>query len=123
MAFVSLQISVAGTPADEKSAMNSAPNLATIGEVFDIMPLYGTIQPGESQRFSFSFYAHPGISVQGKAICKVEGGPEYSVDLSGSASVISYNMDTEPIHFGHQVSIFLLIHRTWSGRNAVAFET
>ncbi|XP_063716545.1 hydrocephalus-inducing protein homolog isoform X4 [Symsagittifera roscoffensis] len=96
------QISVAGTPADEKSAMNSAPNLATIGEVFDIMPLYGTIQPGESQRFSFSFYAHPGISVQGKAICKVEGGPEYSVDLSGSASVISYNMDTEPIHFGHQ---------------------
>ena len=51
---VDFQISVAGTPTDEKSGMHSAPNYAGIEEVFDIMPLYGLIQPGESQRLMLS---------------------------------------------------------------------
>ncbi len=75
------------------------------------MPLYGVLQPGETQRFSFSFYAHTGISVQGRAICKVEGGPDYFVDLSGGANVISYQLDTEPIKFEHQViQLKVLLH-------------
>ena len=99
----SFQISVAGTPTEEKSSVPSEPIYAGIEEVFDIMPLYGTIQPGEKQKFAFSFYAHAGINVQGRAVCKVEGGPDYFINLSGGANVINYSVNTEPIDFGNQV--------------------
>ena len=100
---------MAGTPTEEKSTVpSSEPIYAGIEEVFDIMPLYGTMQPGERQKFAFSFYAHAGISVQGRAVCRVEGGPDYFINLSGGANAISYSVNTEPIDFGNQVNNKLL---------------
>ncbi|KAM6300471.1 hydrocephalus-inducing protein homolog [Aegotheles albertisi] len=77
----------------------------TLGEeeVFDILPLYGVLQPGESQRVRVTFFGHTNISARVTALCRVEGGPTYAVVLSGEASLISYLLDTKEMDCGLQL--------------------
>ncbi|XP_065519855.1 hydrocephalus-inducing protein homolog, partial [Lathamus discolor] len=72
-------------------------------QVFDILPLHGELQPGQSQRVSFSFFGHANTVSQVTALCRVEGGPSYEVALRGEASRISYLLDTTEIDCGLQV--------------------
>ncbi|XP_069312434.1 hydrocephalus-inducing protein homolog [Eulemur rufifrons] len=74
-----------------------------IEEVFDILPLYGTLQPHSSQQISFTFYGHSNIIAQAKALCEVEGGPTYEIILKGEASLIDYFFDTKDINYGLQL--------------------
>ncbi|XP_064242899.1 hydrocephalus-inducing protein homolog isoform X1 [Passer domesticus] len=78
------------------------PNV-TMPQVFDIMPLWGTLQPGESQKVTFTFFGHANIIARATALCRVEGGPSYEVVLSGQASCPSYRLDVEEIDWGLQV--------------------
>ncbi|XP_059674222.1 hydrocephalus-inducing protein homolog [Gavia stellata] len=71
-----------------------------VEEVFDILPLYGVLQPGESQRVTFTFFGHANIVASVTALCKVEGGPTYEIALSGEASLIDYLLDTTEIDCG-----------------------
>lgn len=52
-------------------------------QVFDILPLYGTLRPGETEQITLTFYGHANIASEAKALCEVEGGPVYELDLSG----------------------------------------
>ncbi|XP_067158936.1 hydrocephalus-inducing protein homolog [Apteryx mantelli] len=74
-----------------------------VEEVFDILPLYGVLQPGESQRVAFTFYGHTNIVARVTAQCKVEGGPTYKIALSGEASLINYLFDIKEIDCGLQL--------------------
>ncbi|NXA22511.1 HYDIN protein, partial [Ibidorhyncha struthersii] len=74
-----------------------------VEEVFDILPLYGVLQPGESQWVTFTFFGHTNIVAQVMALCQVEGGPTYEIVLSGEASLINYLLDTTEINCGLQV--------------------
>ncbi|NWS21903.1 HYDIN protein, partial [Pachyramphus minor] len=74
-----------------------------IEEVFDVQPLCGVLQPGESQQMLFTFFGHANIVAQVTALCHVEGGPTYEVLLSGEASCLSYHLDTHDIDFGLQL--------------------
>ncbi|XP_013359426.1 PREDICTED: hydrocephalus-inducing protein homolog isoform X2 [Chinchilla lanigera] len=74
-----------------------------IEEVFDILPLYGTLRPHSSHQISFTFYGHCDISAQAKALCEVEGGPTYEITLKGQASMVSYSFDTKDINYGLQL--------------------
>ncbi|KFV73572.1 Hydrocephalus-inducing protein, partial [Struthio camelus australis] len=74
-----------------------------VEEVFDILPLYGVLQPGESQRVTFTFYGHTNIVAHVTAQCKVEGGPTYEIALSGEASLINYLFDVKEIDCGLQL--------------------
>ncbi|KAJ7312066.1 hypothetical protein JRQ81_006401 [Phrynocephalus forsythii] len=74
-----------------------------VEEVFDIFPLFGTLQPNETQKMSFTFYGHPDIVACVKALCEVEGGPSYEVLLRGEASVVSYTFDRKEIDYGLQL--------------------
>ncbi|XP_066569678.1 hydrocephalus-inducing protein homolog [Amia ocellicauda] len=74
-----------------------------VEEVFDILPLYGVLQPGETQRVSCTFYGHAGISGQVLALCQVEEGPTYEVMLRGGASLITYTFDKNEIDYGMQL--------------------
>ncbi|XP_041375521.1 hydrocephalus-inducing protein homolog [Gigantopelta aegis] len=74
-----------------------------IEEVFDILPLYGTLQPGDTQQITLTFYGHADIWGQVKAICEVEGGPTYELVLKGEASLVEYTFDTRNIDFGQQM--------------------
>ncbi|XP_059682609.1 hydrocephalus-inducing protein homolog [Gavia stellata] len=74
-----------------------------VEEIFDIVPLYGVLQPGESQRVTFTFFGHANIVASVTAVCKVEGGPTYKISLSGEASLIDYLLDVTEIDCGLQL--------------------
>ncbi|XP_073081517.1 hydrocephalus-inducing protein homolog [Manis javanica] len=74
-----------------------------IEEVFDILPLFGVLQPHSSRQVSFTFYGHCDIIAQAKALCEVEGGPTYEIILRGEASLINYSFDTKDINCGLQL--------------------
>ncbi|XP_035381538.1 hydrocephalus-inducing protein homolog [Electrophorus electricus] len=74
-----------------------------VEEVFDILPIYGVLQPGERQLVTFSFFGHTHISGQVLALCEVEDGPTYEITLKGEASLLTYALDTTDIDFGPQL--------------------
>ncbi|XP_049719569.1 hydrocephalus-inducing protein homolog isoform X3 [Elephas maximus indicus] len=74
-----------------------------IEEVFDILPLYGVLQPHSSRQISFTFYGHCDIIAHAKALCEVEGGPTYEIILKGEASLVNYCFDTKEINYGLQL--------------------
>ncbi|NXC39739.1 HYDIN protein, partial [Penelope pileata] len=74
-----------------------------VEEVFDILPLYGELQPGESQWVTFTFFGHTSLVAHVTALCEVQGGPTYEVTLSGEASLISYHLDITEIDCGLQL--------------------
>ncbi|XP_076848184.1 hydrocephalus-inducing protein homolog isoform X3 [Brachyhypopomus gauderio] len=74
-----------------------------VEEVFDILPIYGVLQPGESQQVTFSFFGHAHISGQMLALCEVEEGPTYEITVKGEASLVTYALDTTDIDLGPQV--------------------
>lgn len=68
--------------------------------MFDILPLFGTLDPQESQQVQLTFYGHTGVAAEVVALCHVEGGPTYRVLLRGEASVIKYQIDKKNIQMG-----------------------
>ncbi|CAL1528045.1 unnamed protein product [Lymnaea stagnalis] len=74
-----------------------------VEEVFDILPLYGCLQPGDTEQVTFTFYGHADIWGEVKAICEVEGGPTYKLSMTGEASVVEYSFDSKSIQLGKQM--------------------
>ena len=68
--------------------------------MFDILPVSGLLQPGESEVVEFTFYAGNGLTYEAKAVCSVEGGPNYEVPLSGESSYVDYKLSTTELDFG-----------------------
>lgn len=73
-------------------------------QVFDILPLYGTLQPGDTEQVTLTFYGHADIWGHAKAICEIEGGPTYELNLQGEASLVEYKFDQMEVNFGKQVN-------------------
>ncbi|KAF0682818.1 Aste57867_25117 [Aphanomyces stellatus] len=71
-----------------------------INQVFDILPIRGLLQPGETESVEFIFYGHANRKFKSVVACEVEGGPEYELTLSGEASSVSYRLDRPYIDFG-----------------------
>ncbi|XP_008933568.1 PREDICTED: hydrocephalus-inducing protein homolog, partial [Merops nubicus] len=74
-----------------------------VEEVFDVLPLHGVLQPGESQQVTFTFFGHANVVARVAALCRVEGGPTYQLELRGEASLISYFVDNMEIDCGLQL--------------------
>ncbi|XP_069113582.1 hydrocephalus-inducing protein homolog isoform X2 [Argopecten irradians] len=74
-----------------------------VEEVFDILPLYGILQPGDTEQVTMTFYGHADIWGETKAICEVEGGPTYELLLKGEASLVDYKIDCKEIDYGKQM--------------------
>ena len=83
--------------------------LVRIEQVFDILPLHGTLLPGESQEMQFTFYGYADIATECMAACKVDGGPTYRLRLRGEASNVQYKFSHKTIDFGKQVHEFVHI--------------
>ncbi|XP_076588631.1 hydrocephalus-inducing protein homolog [Chaetodon auriga] len=71
--------------------------------VFDILPNYGHLQPGDRQQVTLCFYGHQNVNRDVVAQCIVEEGPTYKIRLSGESSVISYSLDSTHVDFGLQL--------------------
>ena len=63
-----------------------------VNEVFDILPLWGVIEPGVSEYVDFTYYAVPFNSFNITAVCWVKGGPDYFVKINAEASDVSYQI-------------------------------
>nr|KAG5712964.1 hypothetical protein BaRGS_021758 [Batillaria attramentaria] len=74
-----------------------------IEEVFDILPLYGSLEPGDTEQVTFTFFGHADIFGEVMAICEVEGGPTYELMITGEASLVEYRFDVKDIDFGKQM--------------------
>lgn len=72
-------------------------------QVFDVLPAWGELQPGQSELVTFTFFGHPNIVARVKALCHVQGGPTYQVLVTGEASCPSFQLDVEEIDWGQQV--------------------
>ncbi|KAG5451827.1 Hydrocephalus-inducing, partial [Clonorchis sinensis] len=70
-----------------------------IEEIFDITPVFGELAPGATQSVSFVFYGHADIEASVRAICEVDGGPTYTMEVSGGASQIRYYLDRQVVEF------------------------
>ena len=73
-------------------------------QLYDIHPLFGYLPPGESETVAFTFFGHVGVKAEVTALCDVQGGPEYELQLSGEASNMHYNIDKTEIDLGVIVS-------------------
>ncbi|XP_068693384.1 hydrocephalus-inducing protein homolog [Montipora foliosa] len=94
----------------EQKAKESSPWAQTemqvnigIEEVFDILPLYSTLHPHETQKIQFTFYGHANISSQAIARCSVYGGPDYDIEFLGQASLVQYFFDRQHVDYGKQL--------------------
>ncbi|KAM7396206.1 hypothetical protein PAMP_019263 [Pampus punctatissimus] len=74
-----------------------------VEEVFDVLPIYGQLQPGDQQLVTFYFYGHDFVNREAVALCQVEEGPTYEIKLRGKASEVSYSLDSTIVHFGPQL--------------------
>lgn len=50
-------------------------------QLFDILPIEGTLGPGQTEQVDFSFYAYPGVRATATAACAIANGPTYEVRL------------------------------------------
>ena len=74
-----------------------------IAKLFDIYPIRGDLEVGESQDIHISFFALDRDDenfFDGIAVCHVIGGPDYTIDLNGSSSAIEYQLGPKTIDFG-----------------------
>ncbi|MCO5608438.1 hypothetical protein L7F22_062648 [Adiantum nelumboides] len=71
-------------------------------QLFDILPIRGYLEPGDKERVQISFNAYPGYQCHIKAICKVEGGPQYSILLEAESGLLSYSLSETSLDFGFQ---------------------
>jgi len=74
-------------------------------QIFDVSPLFGTIQPGSTDLFAFTFFGHSFIECQTVAQCNIEHGPVYDCVLRGQASDIRYTFNSMEIDLGFVVCI------------------
>jgi hydrocephalus-inducing protein len=77
-----------------------------INEIFDILPLNGTLEPGQVENVEFVYYGLPNKRFESVAICQIEGGPDERVSLVGESSKIDYKLSIHGlknvIDFGDQ---------------------
>jgi len=71
-----------------------------INEVFDILPVSGILQPGQTENVEFTFYAGNGLNYKGMAVVSVDGGPDYDVEIAGESNNVSFRLSTNNLDFG-----------------------
>ncbi len=73
-----------------------------INEVFDVIPIKGRLLPGASDHIEFVFFGFPDLVAKALALCEVEGGPVYDVQLIGCAAQPGYQISNTDIDYGFQ---------------------
>lgn len=68
----------AGAEGVSRPSTTRAPKPAP-SQLFDILPIHGILEPGQTEQVEFSFYAFPGVKATAQAACSVVDGPVYQV--------------------------------------------
>ncbi|XP_029646623.2 hydrocephalus-inducing protein-like [Octopus sinensis] len=71
-------------------------------QAFNLLPMNGVLHPGQAELVKVTFFGHANTTARVTAMCTVEGGPTYCIQLSGEASYLSYKFDVLSIDYGEQ---------------------
>ena len=78
--------------------------MPTIFQVFDIMPLFGSLRAGMTDLMTLTFYGHAFVESGAVAVCQIVDGPSYEYIVHGSASELLYKLSTNSVDLGQTVS-------------------
>ncbi|KPI86156.1 hypothetical protein ABL78_4778 [Leptomonas seymouri] len=67
---------------------------------FDIVPFSGTLLPGEKKVVEVAYQGADMGAALATAVCRIEGGPTYTIDLRAAANVVQAHCDKTHIDFG-----------------------
>ncbi|CAE8631652.1 unnamed protein product [Polarella glacialis] len=87
------------SPGSVSSEIGASQDLAELNQVFDILPIFGKLEPGETQVATFTYDGMRDRSFKAIAVCMVDGGPEYEVSLRGNAAPCKYSLDKNELDF------------------------
>lgn len=85
---------------DETRKRKKRPKSLPINEVFDILPVSGRLEPGQTENVEFTFQAGHGLLYNGIAVCSVDGGPDYEVPIIGESSFVDFRLSTNELDYG-----------------------
>ncbi|CAJ1447961.1 unnamed protein product [Effrenium voratum] len=86
--------------AEVPPAKSRARPAVDINQIFDILPIMGILEPGQSQDITFTYFGMKNQKFDCAAVCQTEGGPEYEVSLKGQASKLDFRLDKTELDFG-----------------------
>ena len=86
--------------ADAASAGTVAAAAASAGAPFDITPINGMLQPGESDVARVTYFAHAGSAVATAATLHVRGGPAASLQLAAAPNSLTFTLEPRDVNFG-----------------------
>jgi hydrocephalus-inducing protein len=85
---------------DETRKRRKKPKSLPVNEVFDILPVSGRLEPGQTENVEFTFQAGHGLLYNGIAVCSVDGGPDYEVPILGESSFVDFKLSTQELDYG-----------------------
>ncbi|KAL9822953.1 hydrocephalus-inducing protein-like [Geothlypis trichas] len=83
------------------SSLDAAHTPLEAEKAFSTVPQSGVLQPGQGQQVSFSFSGPQDTMAGARALCRVQGGPSYEVELIASRA--SYSLSLQEINCGLQM--------------------
>lgn len=92
-------VNVTGDAALPSQSALSAATTAKAND-FDIIPFSGTLLPGEKRIVEVAYQGADVGAAVAVAVCHVEGGPTYTVELRAAANVVQAHCDKNHIDFG-----------------------
>ena len=78
-------------------------NGVEISKIFDVSPIRGEVDVGESIDIHITFFAMDkefDNHFEGIAVCHIKGGPDYSINLTGSSAAVQYDLSPKSLDFG-----------------------
>lgn len=69
-------------------------------QLFEIKPIEGFLQPGETEAARVTYFALAGKSASATAVMQVQGGPSLVLPIRGTASCMSFALEPQEVHFG-----------------------
>lgn len=92
--------SLSSRPAIEEKKKGKKRKKLPINEVFDILPVSGTLDRGQTETVEFTFYAGNQLPYSGIAIASVDGGPDYRVQIDGESSNVDFHIPETELDYG-----------------------
>ncbi|XP_048520745.1 hydrocephalus-inducing protein homolog isoform X1 [Dendroctonus ponderosae] len=74
-----------------------------ISKIFSLVPSEGILMPNEYSIVTIGFTPPPNTEVTATAVCKIQGGEEEHLTVTGRSSKLRYSLDKRSVYFGNQI--------------------
>lgn len=89
-----------GKSGDRQPATAPAPPAVHANELFDVKPIKGFLQAGESEAVRVTYCARAGPPIAATAVLNVRGGPPVSLGLRAAPNKIAFGLEPRTLDYG-----------------------